>query len=170
MRNAYLIGLLLGISILILDSFTKWLTYSTIPPIETSFWEYPYGGVPVFRNFFGIEFSLVHATNRGAAWGAFAGHQTLLLLLRIALVVALTGYLVFWNRQRTYVIPICLLIAGAIGNIVDYFAYGVVVDMFKFVFWGYHYPVFNVADSAITIGIMWLIFASFTHQEAHERS
>jgi len=170
MRKAYLIGIVLGISVLILDSLTKWIVHTSVPPIETSFWEYPYGGISIFQNFFGIEFSLVHTSNRGAAWGAFSGHQNLLLILRIALVIALSGYLVFWNRQKAYVIPICLLIAGAIGNIIDYFMYGVVVDMFKFVFWGYHYPVFNVADSAISIGIIWLIFASFTHQEAHERS
>lgn len=170
MRKAYLIGLFLGISVLALDILSKWIVYTSIPPIETSFWEYPYGGIPIFQNFFGIEFSLVHASNRGAAWGAFSGHQLVLLFIRIILVMALSGYLAFWNRQKAYIIPICLLIAGAIGNIIDYFAYGVVIDMFKFVLWGYHYPVFNIADSAITIGIVWLIFVSFTHQEAHERS
>lgn len=161
MRKAYLIGIFVGCCVLVLDILTKWTVYTAIPPISTSFWGYPYAGIPVFQNFLGIEFSIVHATNKGAAWGVFADFQTPLLILRILLIIALSGYLFIFNRRKAYVIPICLLIAGALGNVIDYFHYGVVVDMFKFVFWGYHYPVFNVADTAITIGIVWMIFVSF---------
>ena len=49
---------------------------------------------------------------------------------------------------------------GALCNILDYFFYGHVIDMLHFVFWGYDYPVFNVADSFICIGVFWLFFAS----------
>jgi len=168
MRKAYLIGLFVGCCVLLLDILTKWTVYHSIPPISASFWGYPYGGIAIFQNFFGIEFSIVHASNKGAAWGALADYQTPLLILRILLITALTGYLFIFNRQKFYVIPICLLIAGALGNVIDYFQYGVVIDMFKFVFWGYHYPVFNVADSAITIGIVWMILASIYHQNTHD--
>ena len=53
------------------------------------------------------------------------------------------------------------IIVGAVGNLVDYVAYGFVVDMFHFILWGYDYPVFNVADTAITVGMGWLIVLSF---------
>ncbi|NGX57972.1 MAG: Lipoprotein signal peptidase [Chlamydiae bacterium] len=161
MRKKLQLGFLVGCCILLLDILTKYLVYHDIPPITQNLWFYPYGGIPVFENFLGIEFSIVHATNRGAAWGALADFQTSLLVLRIVLIALLTGYLLFFNQRKAYVIPICLLITGAVGNVIDYFKYGVVIDMFKFVLWGYHYPIFNVADCAITIGIFWIIMASF---------
>jgi len=166
MRKAYAIGIIVGCCVLFFDILTKWAVYTAIPPISTSFWGFPYGGIPIFQNFFGVEFSIVHATNKGAAWGALADYQIPLLILRILLLFALAGYLTFFNRHKGYVIPICLLIAGALGNVIDYFHYGVVIDMFKFVLWGYHYPVFNIADIAITIGIVWMILASFYHDRS----
>jgi signal peptidase II len=54
-----------------------------------------------------------------------------------------------------------LIATGAIGNILDYFIYGHVVDVFYFVFWGYSFPVFNVADSIIFCGIVVLFLQSF---------
>ena len=107
----------------------------------------------IFRNFFGIEFSVIHATNTGAAWGMFRNFQIPLLILRMILVIGLLVYLMFWNSQKSWRIPLTLITVGAIGNIIDAFLYGHVIDMFNFVLWGYDYPVFNVADSAIFIGV-----------------
>lgn len=121
---------------------------------------YPYGGVSVFKNFFGIEFSLVHATNTGAAWSIFADHGSLLLYLRIVLIA---GLIYFYFKEKTSYLkfPIALIIAGAFGNILDIFFYGHVIDMFYFVFWGYSYPVFNIADSAICVGVFLYILLSW---------
>jgi signal peptidase II len=116
----------------------------------------------------GIEFSIIHQINRGAAWGVLADFQFPLLILRIALVVALIAYLFFSKKHPTWRIPLTLVVAGALGNIIDYFFYGHVIDMFLFRFWGYDYPVFNVADSAIVIGIFWLFCASFFDKPAND--
>lgn len=141
------------LSILALDAVTKYLTVSYLPEMGSQWPIYPYGGIGIFENFLGVEFSITHATNRGAAWGAFADYQYPLLWLRCGLIAAMGGYLCFFNRNRLYELPFILIIAGAIGNVIDNFFYGQVIDMFHFVFWGYDYPVFNVADSAICIGI-----------------
>lgn len=114
---------------------------------------YPYGGIAVFKNFLGIEFSIAHQVNRGAAWGVLADFQTPLLYVRICLIASLMIYALFINKQKNYNIAFALIIAGAAGNILDYFLYGHVIDMLHFVLWGYDFPVFNVADSAIFIGI-----------------
>lgn len=167
MRRALLVGVLAGCLVLLADILTKFYVVADIPLVMKSLWFYPYGGIGVFENFYGVQFSIVHATNRGAAWGAFSNMQVPLLVLRILLILFLIGYLAFFNRHRGYVIPICLLIAGATGNVIDYFIYGKVIDMIKFVFWGYHYPIFNIADCAITIGIFWLIMASI---QSHKQS
>lgn len=122
---------------------------------------YPYKGIAIFKNFFGIEFSIVHATNKGAAWGLFSDFQFYLICLRIILIISLFVYLLFFNRFSSRIIPLTLISLGALGNILDYFLYGHVIDMFHFVLWRYDFPVFNVADSMICIGIFLLVISSW---------
>lgn len=166
--NVRYIGLLLGAFILLLDLVTKFLVHHALPLMHYGLW-YPYGGIGVFKDFFGIEFSIVHTVNKGAAWGAFPAYQQYLLYLRIALVVGMLVYLFFMNKSKEREIPLIMVIAGAIGNILDYFFYGHVVDMMHFVFWGYSYPVFNVADMSITLGILWLCLGSFCKKKAPKK-
>ncbi|MBA3957295.1 MAG: signal peptidase II [Parachlamydiaceae bacterium] len=154
------VALFIGCLVLAADLLTKYWVQSHLHPTGYSR-GYPYGGIPVFHNFFGIEFSINHETNRGAAWGMLANWQAYLVFFRIALIIGLLCYFFFFNKRRTWDIPLILITAGALGNIVDYFIYGHVIDMFHFVLWGYDYPVFNVADSAIFIGIAWLFILSF---------
>lgn len=118
---------------------------------------YPYGGIGIFKNFLGIEFSISHQINHGAAWGMLADFQIPLLYLRIALISFLFIYTIFFNTNPKRNIPFVLIIAGATGNVIDYFLYGHVVDMLHFVLWGYDFPVFNLADSAIFIGVAYVL-------------
>lgn len=149
-----------GILILLGDSTSKYLVQSKLPIMSSRFPFYPYGGVPVFENFLGIEFSITHLTNRGAAWGTLGGYQDYLLILRIFLILGMIIYFSRLNKQPAMQFFLSLVIAGALGNVIDYFVYGHVVDMFHFVLWGYDFPVFNVADSAVCIGIFGLIAIS----------
>lgn len=158
-------ALYLGITILFLDLATKCLVSLFLPVMDSEHLWYPYGGVPVFRDFFGVEFSLVHAINYGAAWGLFSNHQGGLLVGRMVLISGVVVYAWRFNRNRSYDIPLALVIGGAIGNVIDYFIYGHVIDMFHFVLWGYDYPVFNVADMAICAGIIWLFMTSSLSDE-----
>ncbi len=141
-----------------LDAATKYLTQQYLPLRDLGY--YPYGGIAVFKDVLGIEFSLVHATNKGAAWGILGGYQGWLIGLRIAIVLGVMAYFFLSNRHPYWRIPLMLIIAGALGNIVDYFFYGHVIDMFHFILWGYDYPVFNVADASIFIGICSLFLVS----------
>lgn len=147
--------------VLLLDQASKWYVSHFIPHMVHDAQWYPYRGIPVFQNFMGIEFSIVHAINRGAAWGLFADFSQQLFLCRVLLVGILLFYLMFYNQNRSLTFPLTLIVAGAIGNILDHFVYGHVVDMFHFVLWGYHYPVFNVADCAICIGVFSIIFMNY---------
>ena len=153
--------------ILFLDLFSKFWIQSHLPLIGYASTSYPYGGLGVFENVFGVQFSLVHATNTGAAWSLFSDHPTGLFFFRILLVFAL---IVFYIKEesRHLKFPIALILVGAIGNIIDIFLYGHVIDMFYFVFWGYSYPVFNIADSAICIGV--LIYLLFSWKYANDPS
>lgn len=153
--------LLLGLLVLILDQATKRLVYTYLPIIDSAYYWYPYGGIGVFKNFAGIEFSINHMTNIGAAWGVLGNYQLALIILRIGLIAGLLIYLFYFNLHSSWQIPLILIIAGALGNVIDFFVYGHVVDMLHFVLWGYDFPVFNLADSAISIGIASLFILSF---------
>jgi signal peptidase II len=153
--NVLILIISLGI-ILLVDWASKLATVTNLPYMNT-YISYPYGGVGVFKDFLGIEFSLVYTKNTGAAWGLFQEYQIALLVLRSVFVLGLFIYVFFYNKDRAYDWPFTLILAGAVGNILDYFLYGHVIDMFHFILWGYDYPVFNVADSAIFVGIVWLV-------------
>ena len=108
-------------------------------------------------NIFGINFSIGHVHNLGAAWGVLQNYHDVLFVFRCIFVIVFSTYIFFFNKKQSYNVPFCLIITGAVGNILDFIIYGFVVDMFHFNFWGYDYPLFNVADSSIFVGVVWLI-------------
>ena len=152
-------------AILMLDFVSKGLVNFYIQHVDHASNFFPFGGVAVFQNFLGIDFCIHHVTNRGAAWGLGGNLQNLLLVVRIAVIIGLIVYLKVSSKAREYQIPLTMIAAGGLGNILDYFIYGHVVDMFHFIFWGYSYPVFNIADSSIFLGITWLLIHSFMRKK-----
>lgn len=143
-----------------LDIVSKMLAIAYVPSL--SFYErtYPYGGIPIFSDFLGIDFSLNYVVNTGAAWGFFSGHSGLLFSLRAAIILALFAYLLFFRHGPRMKFPLWLVVTGAVGNAIDYCVYGHVIDFLHFVFWGYSFPIFNLADSCITLGVLFLFLFS----------
>ena len=166
-KKLYASSLWLCIFVLTIDILSKWMTQEYLPLLEYSPSQYPYGGIAIFENILGIEFSITHHTNTGAAWGIFADYPLMLLFIRVVLITGMMGYLLLKEKSR-YFYALSLIITGATGNIIDFFLYGHVIDMFYFVFWGYNYPVFNVADSLISIGILLYFLLSFTEKKVVE--
>ncbi len=159
-KNLFYKLLGLGLIVLCADFFSKAYVYAHFPLIHHTYNGYPYGGVGIFQGFFGIDFSINYAANKGAAWGFFSSYQEYLLYFRILVIAALFVYAYFFNKERKKFLPFTLILAGAIGNVIDFFLYGHVVDMFYFKFGNYSYPIFNIADSAIFCGTLWLIMQS----------
>lgn len=122
--------------------------------------------LPVFTIPPGISFALESVYNRGGAWGILADYSLPLLLFRMAMVVAIFGYLAFFNQSRKLAFPLLLIVTGAIGNIVDCFVYGHVVDMLHFTFRGRSYGIFNVADSYIFVGCMAMMLLLMQKKES----
>jgi len=161
LRNrGYARCLLLFAFIFSVDFFSKAYVDSHIP-FMSAFSSYPYGGIPLFNNGGSLEFSIIHVINRGAAWGLLSSWQTALLGARILLIGGMVIYLFSSPKAIVQRVPFILIIAGAVGNVADYFIYGYVIDMFHFKFWSYTYPIFNVADSSIFCGVVWLLWQSF---------
>lgn len=159
--------ILLGLVLVFIDFFSKAYVYHILPFVDS------YTGlrcfqIPIFKDFLGVDFSIALAFNQGAAWGMFADFQSLLVALRIFLVLGMFIYLFFINTNRWSELPLVLIISGAVGNIVDFFLYGFVVDFLSFNLWGYNFPIFNLADTWITIGVIGLLLvAALTKPKEH---
>ena len=103
--------------------------------------------------------TLQYTENTGAAFSILQGQNTLLAFLMLAVIGMLVyRFYSFTKRERLFV---ALIIGGATGNLIDRIAYGHVVDFINVHIW----PVFNVADSAITIGGAGLIYLMFRKQK-----
>ena len=106
-------------------------------------------------------FNIVLVWNYGISFGVFnnaAQNQILFILTSIAIIAVL----LWWYRKPKNNVsnyPIAFIVGGALGNIMDRFQYGAVLDFLDFHFAGYHYPAFNIADSFIVIGVLILMFA-----------
>jgi len=113
--------------------------------------------MPVIRGFF----NLTYVRNKGAAFGILADNAVRIPFFITVSIVAMLGILWYINRirndQKLAVFSLSLVFAGAFGNLIDRVRLGEVID-FLDVFWQrYHWPAFNVADSAITVGVTLLL-------------
>jgi signal peptidase II len=147
--------LCLAAAIIVLDAWTKWLVNARIDLRES---------IPLITNFL----HLVHVRNTGAAFGigANADSRMVPLLLNAGAIGVLCIVVVYTIRaavtDRVLQTGLHLILGGAIGNLIDRFRLGYVVDFVDvYVTAGgqpHHWPAFNVADSAICIGIALLFF------------
>jgi signal peptidase II len=128
-------------SVLFLDQLTKLLATKNILLNQT---------LPVINNIFHL--TLVH--NRGAAFGIFKNQALIFILISVIIIFVLYRKLKIMKKARLDItgISFALILAGAIGNLIDRMLFGYVIDFLDFRIW----PVFNIADSAITIGAILL--------------
>lgn len=113
--------------------------------------------IPVIDGFF----SIVHTKNPGAAWGIFGDHTNVLAFVSL---IAGAAMIIFFRKiaeeKAVQAAGLSLIIGGTIGNMVDRFYLSHVTDFLSFSFGNYQFPAFNVADSAITIGVVLYAFGS----------
>ncbi|KRK34301.1 signal peptidase II [Loigolactobacillus bifermentans] len=111
--------------------------------------------------------SLANIHNDGAAWSTLAGQQWLLSSIS-AIAVIVIGYLLV-KRPKNAPIQgwgLAFMLAGAAGNLIDRLRLGYVVDMFQLEF--VNFPIFNVADSALTIGVLLIFIQLLREETAHK--
>jgi len=144
----------LGLSVLVvlLDQWTKWLAESMLEP---------YRAVAVVPM---LNMTLVY--NEGAAFSFLANAGGWQRWLFVGFALLMTGVLVFWllrlkHEERTMAAGLALVAGGAVGNLIDRVRTGRVVDFIDFYVADWHWPAFNVADSAIACGVCLLLLVSF---------
>ena len=124
------------------------------------------------REIIGGLFNLTYLTNTGAAFGILAGHpawwrQCFFISVALAALVAI--YILhrkISHESRWYTVSLAMIAGGAVGNLIDRIRLGSVVDFLDFYFSSHHWPAFNVADSAITVGVTIFLVIGFMQSRA----
>ncbi len=148
--HKYLIASIISLAVIMLDQYTKYLIIRHIPLHRS---------LPVLDTFL----TIVHTRNKGIAFGIFSGQasatQTVLLVLTSLAAIAFIFYLLRGlGTQCLYAtVTLGLILGGAMGNLIDRIRWGEVIDFIDVHWRGYHWPAFNVADSAISVGMVLLV-------------
>jgi len=143
--------LLFSLTVLVVDQWTKALIEIHLP-LHTY--------QPVAPGLFG----LTHVRNAGVAFGLFSGRNTSVTLSALgilALILVAVYFALARTRDRWRMTALSLVMGGAVGNLTDRLASGAVTDFLDFHVGSHHWPSFNVADSAITVGIVLLALDVF---------
>lgn len=148
MRSSRLLSI--GIVVFVLDILTKNIALQFLSYGEP---------VPVISGFF--DLTLVY--NKGAAFGMFSGLSDVVrraVLGAVSVVaMAIVVRLMFWESRgdRYAQVALSAILGGAVGNMVDRVRYDYVIDFLDFYVASYHWPAFNIADSAISVGVCILL-------------
>ena len=150
----FLLGII--VAIIAFDQWSKWA-------IKTSF--NLYQSKPVIQDL--LHFTYV--TNDGMAFGlSFPGGKHILLVMTILLTGFIIGFL--WKEREGHPLVkygLALILSGAIGNLIDRLLYGKVVDFLDLMIGDFHWYIFNVADSSVTIGMVLFIMHSIIYESSH---
>lgn len=154
MKQQYYIGLSLFITLIILigDQLTKFIIRTQMTLGES------FAVVPKFLY-------ITSHRNNGAAWGILSGKMTFFYIITIIVLIALIVFYVKEAKNNMLMqIAISLLFSGALGNFIDRVSSGEVVDFIDTVIFGYDFPIFNIADASLTIGVVLLIIVLLKDQ------
>ncbi|KIP22471.1 Lipoprotein signal peptidase [Anoxybacillus ayderensis] len=144
---------LLAFVVIVIDQWTKWLVVRYMELGES---------IPVIEN---VLYMTSHR-NRGAAWGMLQGQFWLFYLITIVVVI---GIIVYIQRlkptERLFGVALGLMLGGAIGNFIDRVFRKEVVDFVHTYIFDYSFPIFNVADAALTVGVALLFIQTWMEEK-----
>lgn len=141
-KKIYIISLI----IFILDQITKSLI-STYLKLNES--------IEIIKDFFYIRY----INNKGASWGILENNRILLIGLSIIAIIMIIRYSYFFKKTKLNTYGFGLLLGGILGNLSDRLIFGYVKDFLDFIIFRYDFPVFNIADISIVIGVVLLIIS-----------
>ncbi len=149
-----------------MPSIARWLSISLLVIVLDQLGKlwvigtFQYGDGVAITSFF----NLVHARNTGAAFSFLANESGWQRFFFIGIAVAASIFITYLLRkhvaERWFSLALSLVLGGALGNLIDRVRFGYVVDFLDFYYGAWHFPAFNVADSAISVGAALLILDS----------
>ncbi|MGD7051938.1 signal peptidase II [Sutcliffiella horikoshii] len=132
---------LIALGIIIVDQLTKWLVVRYMEIGEN---------IPIIHNFLYLS----SHRNRGAAWGILEGQMYFFYIITVGVVIGLIVYLQKLPKDQPWMkLALSLMLGGAIGNFIDRVLHQEVIDFINTFIFSYDFPIFNVADSALVIGV-----------------
>ncbi|MGX7058901.1 signal peptidase II [Vagococcus humatus] len=147
-----IIFLLIAVGLVALDQWVKYWIVTHLALGETLFSDNSF-------------LALTHIRNEGAAWSILEGKMWFFTIVTIVVIIGILYYLYQMKHQYNFfTIGLTLMLAGAVGNFIDRLRQGYVVDMFELQF--IRFPIFNVADIALTIGVV-CVFIYLIMEESH---
>lgn len=152
-RNLF--WLILSITIISADQITKFIIMNKMQIGDS---------IEIIKGFLYIAYT----KNTGAAWGIFHEHTEYLAIFSVIATLALI-YMLMHMKRKFGAFSLAVLIGGAVGNAIDRIKLGGVVDFIDTYIFRYDFPTYNVADAAITVGvILLLIYMLFIHREMQQ--
>lgn len=149
--------LLVSMIILTIDQITKSIIGSIVKLGTTK---------TIIKNFFNI--TTVH--NDGAAWGIFSNQQLIIIVGTIISFFVIYKFIFSFKQNTRNNIAFGLILGGLAGNLCDRIFFGYVRDFLDFIIFKYDFPVFNIADIGIVIGVILLIIAILKGEDVNENS
>ncbi|MET3698059.1 signal peptidase II [Bacillus oleivorans] len=136
---------LLAVLIILLDQWTKWIIVKQMELGES---------IQVIQNFLYIT----SHRNRGAAWGILQGQMWFFYIITVVVIIGIVYYMQKWAKGKIIAsVALALMLGGAIGNFIDRVFRQEVVDFVDVYIFGYDFPIFNIADSSLVIGVILLM-------------
>lgn len=150
---------ILALFVILLDQVTKWLVVQRLQLGES---------IKVIEDVFYIT----SHRNRGAAWGILQGQMWFFYVITVVVIIGLIYYMqTAVKGKKLFGISLGLMLGGAIGNFIDRVYRKEVVDFVQTFIFGYDFPVFNIADSALVIGVALLMLQMLREErEAREKA
>ena len=138
----------ISIVILIIDIISKLIINNNL--IENQ-------SITIIKNFFNITY----AKNTGVAFSLLSNNKVIIIILTIIILGILLKYIKGKYINKYDQIAYGLILGGALGNLLDRIIYGYVIDFINFKIFNYNYPIFNIADTSIVIGVIIIVITSF---------
>lgn len=136
-----------------IDQYTKWLVVNKMELYER---------IPIIENFF----YFTSHRNSGAAWGILEGEMMFFYIITTIVVIGIIYYMEKYARgNKLLAISLSLILGGAIGNFIDRLLYKEVVDFLDVMIFSYDYPIFNIADSSLVIGVILVFIATLMEEK-----
>ena len=137
--------IIISIILLCIDQISKLLVVNLLTKTDS---------ITIIKNFF----YLTYINNDGAAFSILVGKRIFLILIAVLVIVMLIRYIKKNNIQnKLELVSISLIIGGSLGNLMDRVVRGYVIDFLDFNLFNYNFPIFNLADTFIVIGVFLLL-------------
>lgn len=137
--------IIISIILLCIDQISKLLVVNLLTKTDS---------ITIIKNFF----YLTYINNDGAAFSILVGKRIFLILVAIIVIIMLIHYIKKNNIQnKLEIVSLALIIGGSLGNLMDRVVRGYVIDFLDFKIFNYNFPIFNLADTFIVIGVILLL-------------